>query len=78
MNYCSKIIDGMEQEGVDNYNPTFGKLFKWLKLALETRKTDITTRKALSKKARENRESLIQQSADRDENRQKMIDEAEE
>lgn len=68
----------MEQEGVDNYNPTFGKLFKWLKLALETRKTDITTRKALSKKARENRERMIQESADRDENRQKMIDEAEE
>jgi hypothetical protein len=44
---------------VDNYNQTFGKIFKWLRLALETRKTDITTRKAMSKKARENRENLI-------------------
>jgi hypothetical protein len=68
----------MEQENVDTYNPTFGKIFKWLRLAIDTRKVDITTRKAMSKKARENRESLIQQSSDRDEARAKMIEETEE
>jgi len=49
-----------------------------LKLALETRKSDITIRKAMSKKARENRENLIAQSQERDENRAKMIEDAKE
>lgn len=38
LNYCTKIVEGGDQEAVDAYNPTFGKIFKWLKLALETRK----------------------------------------
>jgi hypothetical protein len=38
INYCQRIIEGGEQEAVDAYNPTFGKIFKWLKLAIETRK----------------------------------------
>jgi hypothetical protein len=63
---------------VDAYNPTFGKIFKWLTLAIETRKTDIITRKAMNKKARENREHLITQSEEREEARKTMINEAEE
>lgn len=62
---------------VDAYNPTFGKIFKWLSLAIETRKADIINRKAKNKKDRENREHLIQQSEEREEARKTMIDEAE-
>lgn len=49
-----------------------------MSLALATRKSDIITRKANTKKARENRESLIQQSEDRETARKTMIEEAEE
>jgi len=34
INYCEKIISGLEQETIDQHNATFGKLFKWLWLAL--------------------------------------------
>jgi hypothetical protein len=37
-----------------------GKLFKWLLLAIKLRKEDITRRKALKKKAREERDTLIE------------------
>jgi hypothetical protein len=55
INYCEKIITGIEQEAVDSHNPTFGKLFKWLKLAIDTRKSDITLRLANAKKFRDER-----------------------
>jgi len=45
---------------VDNYNATLGKLLKWLQLAIKARKDNITMRKAKSKKAKEDREMLIQ------------------
>jgi len=30
INYCERIISGLDQEFVENYHPLFGKLFKWL------------------------------------------------
>lgn len=39
---------------------TLGKLFKWLQLSIKTRKDDITRRKALKKKASEDREKMIE------------------
>jgi len=56
VNYCEKIIAGNELELVEQHNITFGKLYKWLQLAINTRKTDIIYRKAHSKRAREHRE----------------------
>ena len=38
---------------------TFGRLFKWLRFALEARKNDIIRRKALIYKEREERDSKI-------------------
>lgn len=34
LNYCEKVIYGLEQENVDAHNGTFGKLYKWLVLAI--------------------------------------------
>jgi len=45
---------------VDAYNITLGKLFKWVILALKTRKDDITRRKALKLKATENRGQILE------------------
>jgi hypothetical protein len=62
-----KNIEGVVPEEVDHYNMTLGKLFKWLQLAIKTRKEDIVRRKALKKKAREHRETLIEQARKREE-----------
>jgi hypothetical protein len=43
---------------VDAYHLTLGKLFKWMLLAIRTRKEDIIRRKALKKKDREERDKL--------------------
>lgn len=46
---------------MEAYHLTLGRLFKWMLLAIKTRKEDIVRRKALKKKAKEERENLIQQ-----------------
>ena len=57
------MIDGIVQEDVDAYHPGFGKLYKWLLSAYNGRKSDITRRKALTKKAREDREAKREKDA---------------
>ncbi len=59
INYCEKLLEGLNQEEVDNYSVAFGKVYKWLVTAIQLRKQDIIRRKALTKKARENRENRI-------------------
>jgi hypothetical protein len=59
INYIEKNIEGIEQAHVDEFNHTFGRLFKWLKLAIENRKADIIRRRALIDKARNEREANI-------------------
>lgn len=57
LNFIERNIEGINSEDVDAYNMTLGKLFKWLQLALKTRKDDIIRRKALTKKCREDRDN---------------------
>ena len=56
LNFIERNIEGINPDDVDNYHLTLGKLFKWMQLAIRTRKDDIIRRKALKKKAREERE----------------------
>ncbi len=65
INFIERNIEGINPEDVDAYNVTLGKLFKWLLLAIKTRKEDITRRKALKRKAREEREALIYKEKER-------------
>eukprot|EP00347_Sterkiella_histriomuscorum_P002901 403366357 len=66
INFIERNIEGINPEDVDAYNMTIGKLFKWLLLAIRTRKDDIIRRKALQKKAREHRDSQIEKSKARE------------
>ena len=59
LNYIEKIIAGIEQAHVDEFNHTIGRLFKWLKLAVDNRKSDIIRRRALITKARDERDAKI-------------------
>lgn len=62
MNFIERNIEAINIEDVEAYNMTLGKLFKWLQLSVKTRKDDITRRKALKKKASEDREKMIEAS----------------
>jgi hypothetical protein len=59
INFVEKNIEGISQEEVDSYNLAMGKLFRWLNLAIKTRKEDIIRRKTKEKLAKEERERLI-------------------
>lgn len=67
INFIERNIEGINPDEVDAYNMTLGKLFKWLQLAIKTRKEDIIRRKAMRKKAREHRESQIELARKREE-----------
>ena len=76
INYCEKIISHLSQEDVDNYHPGLGKLYKWNKMAIEGRKQDITRRKVLQKKGKEEREMKQSQFEERKKNRETFLAEA--
>ena len=48
LNYIEKNIAGISPAEVDGFNMVAGRLFKWLQLAIESRKLDIVRRKALA------------------------------
>mmetsp|Transcript_28748 Transcript_28748/g.43419 ORF Transcript_28748/g.43419 Transcript_28748/m.43419 type:complete len:198 (-) Transcript_28748:7-600(-) len=66
LNYVEKNIEGIEPTEVDEFNMTAGRLFRWLKLALENRKFDIIRRRALIQKERDERESKIKLKEERE------------
>jgi len=69
------MVEQFTQEDVDQYHTGLGRIFKWLKLAFATRKTEILRRKLLAKRAREERESCIQQEEDRKQRRAEHLQE---
>lgn len=58
MNFLERNVEGIQSEEVDAYNLTLGKLFKWVTLALKTRKEDIVRRKALNLRAQDQRTQI--------------------
>lgn len=78
LNFIDTLLVGCVQEEVEAYHPGFGRLFKWLTTAVATRKQDITRRKAMTKRAREDREAKITASKERATNREAYLIEAEE
>jgi len=76
INYCERLIEGIQQEDVDNYSAAFGKIFKWLFNAISLRKQDIIRRKAATRRARENRESKIKAAEERAVNRDNYLKDA--
>lgn len=50
-----------------------GKLFKWLKMAIDTRKQDVIRRKAIQKKNREDKASKEEAKAKREADREQFL-----
>lgn len=47
INYVETLIKELTQEEVDLYHLGIGKLYKWLKMAIDSRKQDVIRRKAI-------------------------------
>lgn len=73
LNFCEKVLNVYTEEEVALYHPGFLKLFKWLKMAIEARKANITRKKALCKRAKENRTRLIESAEERKKNRETFL-----
>lgn len=78
INFIERNIFGIEEQEVTEYNMTFGRLFKWLKLAVQSRKHDIVRRMAKIHKERDEREQKIRAKEERANKRQADLDEAKE
>jgi len=78
LNYVERLVATLNQEEVDAHHVAFGKLLKWVNNAIASRKQDITRRKALTKKAREEREQRIAASEERATNRAATLTDQEE
>lgn len=73
INYVENLIKDMTQEEVDLYHPGLGKLFKWLKMAISTRKQDVIRRKAIQKKNREEKTSREEAKEKRESDREQFL-----
>lgn len=77
INYVEKIVTQYVQEEVDAYHQGLGKLFKWLKMAITTRKNDIIRRKAIQKRNREEKTSREEAKAKREADREQFLSDKE-
>ena len=76
INYVERLIEGILPEQVDEFNMTAGRLFKWLLLAVESRKTDVIRRRALLQRERDERDAKIQAKEKRDQEREAQLEAA--
>ena len=73
LNFCEKVLTAYTEEEISAYNAGFLKLFKWLKMAIEARKAYITRVKALTKRAKEERNRRQEQAKERLANRENFL-----
>ena len=73
INYVENLIKDFNQEDVDNYHTGVGKLYKWLKMAVDTRKQDVIRRKAIHKKNSEEKASKEEAKAKREADREQFL-----
>jgi hypothetical protein len=75
--FIQKNIEGITEEAVDEYSVALGKLYRWMLLAIETRIENVKIRRALKKKAKEERQAALDREAERVAKRDAMMKEQE-
>ena len=65
LRFIRENLDGINEEDVDEYSITLGKIFRWLLMALELRIEDVTNRKKQKEKEREYRADAMEREAER-------------
>lgn len=75
MKFIQKNIEGVSEEELDEYSVALGKLFRWLKLAIEVRIEDVKLRKKNKDRLRLQKKKAEEAEAARMEKRQQAHDE---
>jgi hypothetical protein len=60
LEFIRSNISDYNEEMVDEYSVTVGRIYKWLLLAIDTRIDDVNTRRARKEKQRMDREKAIE------------------
>jgi hypothetical protein len=60
MKFIQSNIEGISEEELDDYSVALGKLFRWLKLALDVRIEDVKLRRKQKENLREKRQKAIE------------------
>ncbi len=58
-------MDGIREEDVDDYSVAYGKLFRWVLMAMEVRYEDVKMRRANKKRLRKERDDAFQAEKER-------------
>jgi hypothetical protein len=69
------MISDLNEEEVDNYSMTIGKMLRWIKLAMEVRKEDVVARILHNRKLKAEREAAIEQENERQAERKAFFEE---
>ena len=76
--FIRENIEELNEEVVDEYSVTVGKLFRWLQMALELRIDDVKSRRKQKAQLREHRQEAIERETERKEKRAIAMQEAKE
>lgn len=75
MKFIQKNLEGYTEEEIDEYSASLGKLFRWIKLAIEVRIEDVKLRRNQKKALEEKRQKAIEAEKQRNEKRDQQHDE---
>ena len=78
LHFIKSNVDHISDEEVQKYSVDFYLLFKWLKLAIQIRTTDVKFRKWQKKQERESRQDAIDREQNRVERKQQELEDAKE
>ena len=65
LKFIKNNVDAIDENDVDEFSMSLGKLFRWLLMALELRIEDVTNRRQAKNKEREYRADAIEREAER-------------
>jgi len=78
LKFIKANLDGFNEEEIDEYSVTVGKIYRWLQMALELRIDDVTMRKKNKEKEKEYRADAMEREADRMERYKLALEEEQE
>ena len=78
INFVEKLLHSTSQDEINSYNHSLGLIYKWMRMAIETRKRDIVHRLSITKTKREERAAREEEAKARAEERAAALAEAHE
>jgi len=76
INFVERLLHSTSQEEINAYNHSLGLIYKWMRMAIETRKRDIVHRLSITKTKREERAAREEEAKARAEERAAALAEA--